>query len=75
MQKGLKKMVYNSITRFLKTKKYPIWDFLEPLLVLPIVYSIINFFQGVSAETVLIAAIAFLLYLPIILAVFRWRRK
>jgi DNA integrity scanning protein DisA with diadenylate cyclase activity len=67
--------VYNSFTRFLKTHKYSIWDFLEPLLVLPIVYSIINFFQGVSAETVLTAAIAFLIYLPIILAVFRWRRK
>ena len=68
-------MVYNSFTRFLKTSKYSIWDFLEPLLVLPIVYSIINFFQGVNIETVLIAAIAFLIYLPIILALFRWRRK
>ena len=67
--------MYNSFTRFLKTKKYSMWDFLEPLLVLPIVYSILSFFQGVSAETVLIAAFAFLMYLPILLAVFKWWRK
>lgn len=67
--------MYNSFKRFLQTKKYSIWDFLEPLLVLPIVYSAIQFAQGVNLVSVLIAAAAFLAYLPLILAVFRWRRK
>lgn len=68
-------MVEKNFVKFLKTRTFCIWDFLEPLMILPLVYSIINFFQNVNFFSVFIAAIAFVIYLPIILAIFRWRRK
>lgn len=71
----MKKVVEKQFSKFLKTRTFSIWDFLEPLLVLPLVYSVINFFQGVNIVSVLIAVAAFAIYLPIILAVFKRRRK
>ncbi|MEM4264125.1 MAG: hypothetical protein QW666_04515 [Candidatus Woesearchaeota archaeon] len=67
--------MYNSFTRFLKTKKYSVFDFLEPLLVLPLAYAVIQFVRDVNPISVLVAAAAFIAYLPAILAIFKWRRK
>ena len=72
---NMKKEAHKTFIRFLKTKKYKIVDFLEPLLILPFAYGVLLLPGGLDkTELIIWLALAFV-YSPIVyLAITRRKR-
>ncbi len=71
----MKKEVHKTYIRFLRTKKYKIWDFLGPLLVLPFAYGVLLMPDGLDKIEMITWLILVFVYAPIAYFIITRRRK
>ena len=71
----MKKEVHKTFIRFLRTKKYNIGDFLEPLLILPFAYGVLLLPAGLDKIEMITWLGLVFIYAPIAYFIITRRRK
>ena|GEM_PF-4322352 len=71
----MKKEVHRNFIQFLKTKKYSVMDFVEPILALPFAYAIILLPGGLNKTEMIIWLVLVFVWLPLIYFLITRRRR
>ncbi len=71
----MKKEAHKTFIRFLRTKKYKIGDFLEPLLILPFAYGVLLMPGGLDKTEMITWLGLVFVYAPIAYFIIKRRRK
>ena len=71
----MKKEVHKTFITFLKTRKYSILDFLEPLLALPFAYGVLLLPGGLNKTELITWLVLLVVYSPIVYLIITRRKR
>lgn len=71
----MKKEVHKTFVKFLKTRKYSILDFLEPLLALPYAYGVLLLPGGLNKTELITWLVLLVVYSPIVYLIITRRKR
>jgi hypothetical protein len=71
----MKKEAHKTFIKFLRTKKYKIWDFLEPVLVLPFAYGVLLLPGGIDKIELIVWLILIFAYAPLAYFIITRRKR
>lgn len=71
----MKKEVHKTFIKFLRTRKYSVLDFLEPLLALPFAYGVLLLPGGLNKTELIIWLVLLVVYSPIVYFIITRRKR